>query len=192
MGEGPYGSLEREEKSDPARGDAGASPPAAEPVLAASRRARRRGDRRHGYPHAHRRRRRQGRAGGDPVLRHRWPDLHRRRARLCRDGDDDPRLGQRLYLHLCRARRIARLDRRLEPDPRIQPGGQRGRGRLVGLHDRLPGGHAIRDSRALLAAGPELGGIAQPAGHLHHRRRRRPADLRDSGERDGERAPGRR
>ena len=44
-----------------------------------------------------------------------------------------PGLGQRLYLHLCRARRAARLDRRLEPDPRIFAGGERGRGRLVGL-----------------------------------------------------------
>ena len=44
-----------------------------------------------------------------------------------------PGLGQRLYLHLCRARRTARLDRRLEPDPRIFAGGERGRGRLVGL-----------------------------------------------------------
>ena len=52
---------------------------------------------------------------------------------LCRNGDDDPGLGLRLHLQLCRVRRIDRLDRRLVADPRIQPGRQRGLGRLVGL-----------------------------------------------------------
>ena len=127
----------------------------AEPGLAASDRARRRRDRRHRHPDPDRRRRRQGRAGGDPLLRHRRPDLRRRRAGLCRDGDDDPGLGQRLYLHLCRARRVARLDRRLEPDPRIFAGGERGRGGLVGLCLALARSLGRFPARAD-AKGPEL------------------------------------
>ena len=52
-------------------------------------------------------------------LRHRRRDLRLRRAGLCRNGDDDPGVGQRLHLHLCRVRRADRLDRRLVADPRI-------------------------------------------------------------------------
>ena len=158
-------------------------------VLAAPDRARRRGDRRHRHPHPDRGRRRQGRAGGDPVLRHRRRDLRLRGARLCRDGDDDPGVRVGLHLHLCRVRRAARLVRRLVADPRIYPGGQRGRGRLVGLCGRLPAIDRAWACPRRWTQGPSSAGH-QPPGDLHHRGRRRPADRRHARERQPQRRPG--
>ena len=93
-----------------------------------------------------------------------------------------PGVGQRLHLQLHRVRRADRLDRRLVADPRIQPGRQRGRGRLVGLC------RGFLDSiGAGLPRGTHPGARAgrdrQPARHLHHRGGRRPADLRHARER---------
>ena len=145
----------RRRRWSPQRGD-GAAEHRLKPTLCWPHldRSGRRRDRRHRHPDPDRRRRRQGRAGGDPLLRHRRPDLRRRGARLCRNGDDDPGLGQRLYLHLCRARRVARLDRRLEPDPRIFAGGERGGGGLVGLCVGLLRGHRLGASRGVHGRGP--------------------------------------
>ena len=183
------GELEREEGRDRGRGHGARAPAGALAELAAPDRARRRRDRRHRHPHPDRRRRRQGRARRDPLLRHCRPDLRGRRACLCRDGDDDPGLGQRLHLHLCRARRADRLDRRLEPDPRIFAGGERrGRG-LVGLCLGLAPGLGGLPGRPFAGAGARR--HPQPAGDLHHRGGRRTADLRHQRERDAERCAGR-
>jgi len=93
-----------------------------------------------------------------------------------------PVLGKRLYLHLCRYRRIARLDRRLEPDPQVFA--------LVVRRGGCGAGRAMRSATApaclggvpiALSQGPEAGRNHQPARHLHHRGRRRPADLQDEG-----------
>ncbi len=90
--------------------------------------------------------------GGHPVLRHRRRDLRLRGAGLCRGGDDDPRVGLRLHLFLRRVRRADRLDDRLVADPRIYPGRQRGRGRLVGL---CAGSSTVRSAfPERLATGP--------------------------------------
>ena len=136
--------------------------PAPDPLLAAPDRARHRRYRRHRHLHLDRRRRRAGGAGGDPVLRDRRRGLRLRRSGLRRDGDHDPGGGQRLHLHLHGARRELGLDRRLEPDPGIHRGLQRGRGRLVRPRGGVP---AFRAASAPGGAGGRRD--RQPAGHPH-------------------------
>ena len=127
--------------------------------------------------------------GGHPVLRHRRRDLRLRRAGLCRGRDDDPGVGLGLHLFLCRVRRADRVDDRRRADPRIYFGGERGRGRLVGLC----GGLSEIDRPGLARRsdpGARAGRDHQPAGDLHHLGRRRPADRRDARKRDAQRHPG--
>ena len=120
-----------------------------------------------------------GMAGPAVILsfvdrRHR---LRRCGARVRRNGDDDADGRQCVHVHVRRARRVARLDRRLDADPRIHRRLQRRRGRLVRLRGR-------RDPLGGLAG---AGGVArpdrrrwtdQPAGDRDLARRRRVA--RDS------------
>ena len=126
--------------------------------------ARRRRDHRHRHLHPHRR------GGGprgtwrDPVLRHRRRDLRLRGALLRRDGQPEPAGRQRLRLFLHDARRADRLGGRLEPDPRIHPGLQRGLGGLGGLRrgPDPPGALADPRRRAGLGRGRAASSTCRP------------------------------
>src|SRR3546814_4430816 len=93
--------------------------PGQDAELAASDRAGRRCDRGDGHLYADRGRGGARWAGGDPGLRDRRHGLRLRRARLYRARHDDSRGRERLYVQLCRIGRDVRMDRRMEPDPRI-------------------------------------------------------------------------
>ncbi|MND50500.1 hypothetical protein D3C80_414700 [compost metagenome] len=181
----PNGRLERAQAHHCQRAGARARP---QSQLAASGRHGRRRHRRHRHPDPDRHRRGQGRAGRAAVLPDRGFRLRLRGPGLCRNGHDHPGLGQRLYLQLRRPGRGGGLDHRLEPDPGIQPGGQRRGGQLVRL----------RRAPAARLAGPAHGADAgaarrrpgQSAGPVHHRRHRRHADRRHAQERHAQPGPG--
>ena len=150
----------------------------------------RRRHRRHRHLHPDRRRRGPGRAGGDPVLRGRRRDLRLRGPGLRRDGDHDPGVGQRLHLQLCGRWASARLDRRLEPDPRIHPG-LSAPWRSAGRATRSASWTAWASHLpAALTAGPHAGGIVNLPAVFIIAAGRRPAAARHARERHGQRRAG--
>ena len=157
--------------------------------LAAPDRARHRRDHRHRHLHPDRRGGRPGRAGGDPLLCRGRRGLRLRGPQLRGNGDPDAARRQRLQLFLRDPRRTGGLGDRLEPDPRIHPGLQRGLGGLVGLRHRPdprrppadPGEPAGRAGSR--RPGQPAGGVRRAPGHRHVARRH-------AGERDGQLRPG--
>src|SRR6478735_8378055 len=173
----------------PGRHPRGGTTPGADPELAAPGCP---GDRRHRWHrhlHADRRRRQPRRSGRPVVVPGRGRGLRLRGARVRRDGDDDAGRRQRLHVQLHRAGRDDRLGRRLEPDPRILAGGERGGGRLVRLRGGLPQGPGRRPP-VVVDGRPACRRTDQPAGGCDRVRGGGDADGGDARKRDVERGPG--
>ena len=87
-------------------------------------------------------------AGGDAVVLARRRGLRLRRAVLRRNGLQRSDQRKRLYLRLCHARRVDRMDHRLGSHPRIRGRRGRGGGRMVRLCRQFRRGFRHRTAAA--------------------------------------------